>query len=82
MLTDSKQNAVEIYNFTKFYGDFASCKNVNFTAKKGSITGILGENGAGKTTLLKAICGLHYPSEGRILVCGSEDAAFFKSLFY
>ena len=45
-------------------------KNINFEIKKGEIVGFLGGNGAGKTTILKMLCGLIYPSEGKLTVAG------------
>ncbi len=42
-------------------------KGLNFSLKKGSITGFLGANGAGKTTTMKCILGLTFFKEGQIL---------------
>ncbi len=51
-----------------------ACKNVDFEAASGEITGLLGLNGAGKSTLLKALCGIHLATEGSLCVCGESDA--------
>ena len=45
-------------------------KDISFEIKEGEIVGFLGANGAGKTTLLKILCGLVYPSQGKLSVSG------------
>lgn len=47
-------------------------KNVSLTLKKGESLSIVGANGAGKTTLIKLICRLYEPTEGRILLNGTD----------
>ena len=71
---------IEVDSFTKIYGTKkASSKavdGVSFVARPGVITGLLGPNGAGKTTILKAICALHYPTEGAVRVMGRDVESF------
>lgn len=61
---------IELVDFTKNYKKITACNNINFTCKDCEITGLLGPNGAGKSTILKAICGIHYPTSGKVLVDG------------
>ena len=61
---------IELVNFTKNYKNLTACNNISFTCKDFQITGLLGPNGAGKTTIIKAICGIHYPTSGKVLVNG------------
>lgn len=46
--------------------------NLSFTVKDGEIFGIIGTNGAGKTTTLRCISTLLKPTEGTILVNGTD----------
>ena len=71
---------IEVDSFTKIYGMKKSggkaVDGVSFVACPGVITGLLGPNGAGKTTILKAICALHYPTEGAVRVMGRDVESF------
>jgi len=46
--------------------------SVSLSLPRGSVVALVGENGAGKTTLVKLLCKLYEPSEGRILLDGSD----------
>lgn len=71
---------IEVDSFTKIYGmkkaDSKAVDGVSFVARPGVITGLLGPNGAGKTTILKAICALHYPTQGAVRVMGRDVESF------
>lgn len=71
---------IEVLNFCKEYKSRAKnsfkVQNVSFTVEKGTITGLVGPNGSGKSTVIKAICGFHYPSEGKILITDNENSKF------
>lgn len=55
-------------------------RNINITAYKGEILGVIGSNGSGKTTLCKVISGILQPDEGSIYVNGNVSALFSLSL--
>lgn len=48
---------IEFKNVTKSYGSHTVLNHMNFTIKKGTLTGVIGRNGVGKTTLMKIIAG-------------------------
>lgn len=50
----------------------SALSNVSLHIPEGEIIGVIGKSGAGKTTLLKLICGLLYPSQGRVRVMGLD----------
>jgi ABC-type bacteriocin/lantibiotic exporter with double-glycine peptidase domain len=54
--------------------------NLNLNLKKGTINSIYGGNGSGKSTLLNIILGLLKPTNGRILINGSEKQ--YKDLIF
>ncbi len=46
--------------------------DVDLHLPAGSVVAVVGENGAGKSTLVKLLCRFYEPTEGRILVDGSD----------
>jgi ATP-binding cassette subfamily B protein len=49
-------------------------RDVSFRIPAGAVIALVGENGAGKTTLVKLLCRMYEPTEGRILVDGTDLA--------
>ncbi len=58
---------------TVAYGRKTVLHGVNFTARAGEVTAIVGPNGSGKTTLMRALTG-EVPHAGIVEICG-QDAA-------
>jgi monosaccharide-transporting ATPase len=59
---------------TKLYGGVVALEGASLEARRGEIRGLVGANGAGKSTLVKILTGVVSPTEGRVLVEGSELA--------
>jgi ABC-type sugar transport system ATPase subunit len=57
---------------TKLYGGVVALEDASLEARRGEIRGLVGANGAGKSTLVKILTGVVAPTEGRVLVEGSE----------
>ena len=47
-------------------------KNISFTIQPGEKIAIIGVNGSGKTTLIKLLCRTYDPTEGQILINGTD----------
>lgn len=78
-----KPPAIEIKNLSFSYGEEEILKNVNCSIAEGSYVGIVGHNGSGKSTLLKLILGILTPSEGTILLFGSDSSSIdWKKIGY
>jgi ABC-2 type transport system ATP-binding protein len=65
---------IEADNLSKFYGDFAACRDVTFTVKRGEVAAFLGPNGAGKSTTMKLLTGYIAPSAGTARIAGFNMA--------
>ncbi|MCC7164429.1 MAG: ATP-binding cassette domain-containing protein [Anaerolineae bacterium] len=66
------ENAIEVVNLNKYYGERHALCDLNFTVKRGEILGFLGPNGAGKTTAMRILTGYMPPSSGTARVAGYD----------
>lgn len=62
--------AIETIGITKKIDNNVIFENLNFKAKNGEITSILGSSGKGKTTLLRCLAGLEDIDNGTIKILG------------
>lgn len=67
-------NIISVKNLTKKFKDFKAVDNISFDVKKGEIFAFLGPNGAGKSTTIKMLTTLLEPTQGEIIVNGSNPA--------
>ena len=63
---------VEMRNIRKEFPGVVALDHVNFTLKKGTIHGLLGENGAGKSTLMKILSGTYPDYAGEVRMNGKQ----------
>ena len=66
------KDVIVTQNLTKMYGDKAAVSSMDMHVKQGDIYGFIGRNGSGKSTTLKMLCGLAFPTQGRIRVFGQS----------
>ena len=69
---NNKAPIIKVSNLIKKFGDFIANDDLSFEVYEGEIFGFLGANGAGKTTAIKILCGLSYPTSGKISVAGYD----------
>lgn len=63
---------LEVRNLTLRYQDFLVQRDLDFCVSRGEIFIIMGPSGCGKSTLLRHLIGLIKPSQGAILLNGSD----------
>ncbi len=72
-------NLIQKLLFPK-YKDFKAVDSVSFEVEKGEIFGLLGPNGAGKTTTILMLCGLEYPTGGKIYINSLDITHHFNQI--
>lgn len=63
---------IEVTHVSRNFGIFRAVNDVSFSIPTGQIVGLLGPNGAGKTTTMRMITGFLSPSDGKILIDGTD----------
>ena len=63
---------IEVKDIHKSFGALEVLKGVNLRVKQGEIVAIVGKSGAGKTTLLQLIGTLDRPTNGQVLIDGTD----------
>ena len=63
---------IEVKDIHKSFDTLEVLKGVNLSVEKGEIVAIIGKSGAGKTTLLQIIGTLDQPTQGQVLIDGTD----------
>jgi ABC-2 type transport system ATP-binding protein len=63
---------IELDDVSKKYGTKTAVDHLTLRIEAGELFAFLGPNGAGKTTTIKMICGLLFPTGGRVRVGGFD----------
>ena len=69
------QTVIETVHLYKRFGAITALDDVNITVARGEFVAIMGSSGSGKTTLMNILTCLDTPSEGRVLLNGTDAAA-------
>src|SRR2546430_16355695 len=63
---------IELDQVTKQYGPKTAVDRLSLHIEAGELFAFLGPNGAGKTTTIKMMCGLLFPTSGRVRIGGFD----------
>lgn len=70
--TAREDTVIEVSSLYKHFDQVTAVNGLNFTARRGVTTALLGGNGAGKTTTIAMLLGLLLPSSGTIRILGED----------
>ena len=68
------KHLIELVDVSKDYEGDAALQHVNLYIKDGEFLTLLGPSGCGKTTMLRIIAGFVLPTEGKVLIDGTDMA--------
>ena len=61
-----------VKTFKSSAGEFTALKGVDLTIYRGEFVSIIGKSGSGKSTLLNMITGIDHPTQGRVVIGGTD----------
>lgn len=81
---DCDKYEIEFRNVSYTYPgtEKSTIKNISFKLNRGEKLAMVGLNGAGKTTLIKLMCGLYEPTEGEILLNGTDIRGYDRREYF
>ncbi len=71
-MTREAEDAIQVENLTKRYGELLAVNDISFTVRKGEVFAFLGVNGAGKTTTVEIIETIRTPTSGKVRLLGMD----------
>ena len=69
------QPVIETVHLYKRFGTVTALDDVNIAVARGEFVAIMGSSGSGKTTLMNILSCLNTPTEGKVLLNGTDAAA-------
>jgi branched-chain amino acid transport system ATP-binding protein len=72
-------SAIAVEGLSKVFGGLRAVDNVTLAVAAGERRVLIGPNGAGKTTLFHCIAGMLQPSEGRVVMFGTDISSLSEN---
>ena len=69
------QTVIQTVHLSKRFGAVTALDDVNIAVARGEFVAIMGSSGSGKTTLMNILSCLDTPTEGKVLLNGTDAAA-------
>ncbi|MGB7874076.1 MAG: ATP-binding cassette domain-containing protein [Anaerolineales bacterium] len=61
-----------VKTFKNAAGEFVVLKGIDLTIKRGEFAAVVGKSGSGKSTLLNMITGIDHPTDGQVVIGGTD----------